>query len=439
MTETTAFVHATVVTGDKTGTVLPDQTVLVDAEGKIADVSPSGDTPTPVGARVVDASGTFVMPGLLNAHAHLFSDGKPLPSILVSPWAEKLVSTFMHSRPGGRWLHGRAKRAVLTQMNSGVTTIRSLGDPGYEVVQVGREIDRGDYLGPRLLASGPLMAITGGHGAPQTTLTCDTAAQTRTNVRQSLRHGVKAVKIAATGGVTDAKEIGHAGTPEMTEANMRIICEEAHDAGVLVAAHAQSAEGILAALRAGVDTIEHGATMTDEIIELFLDNPRSLRGWSALVPTLMAALPLVRFDTQVTGANEISQANARIVLDEMIAAVQQAVDNDIALGMGTDSALTFVTHYNTWREIDFMIRYGKVSPALALHAATRSNARILGVDDVTGAVEKGKAADLVVTAANPLENIRTLARPLTVVVRGHVIDAPRFEEFEEIDRLLDTL
>lgn len=438
MGETIAFTHATIVTGDRAGTVLADQTVVTDAEGNIATVGPSSQVDPPVGARVIDTSERYLMPGLINAHAHLFSDGKPLPPILTSQWAEKLVSIFMHSPIGGRWLHGRTKKAVLAQMNTGVTTIRSLGEPGYEVVGVGDDIDRGDYLGPRLIPSGPLLAIPGGHGAPQIALICNSPEETRKNVRKNLRNGVKAIKISATGGVTDAKEIGHAGTPEMDEANMRIICEEAHKAGVLVAAHAQSDQGILAALRAGVDTIEHGSGMSAEVIALFKDNPNSLRGYSSLIPTLMACLPLVKLDTKTTGANDISQANAVIVMDEMLQGISDAMENDIMLGMGTDSALTFVTHYNTWREIDFIIRYGKVSPERAVHAATQANAKILGIEAITGSIERGKAADFIITGANPLENIRTLAHPKAVVVRGTLIDSPSFEEFPELDHLLDA-
>jgi len=289
-----------------------------------------------------------------------------------------------------------------------------------------------------MIPSGPLLAITGGHGHPQISLVCDTAEQTRRNVRKNLRNGVKAIKIAATGGVTDAKEIGQAGTPEMTEANMRIICEEAHNAGILVAAHAQSSAGILAALRAGVDTIEHGSAMSDEVKALFKDNPNALRGHSAVIPTLMACLPLVKLDVKVTGANDISKANAVMIMDEMLAGIADALDNDIELGMGTDSALTFVTHYNTWREIDFLIRYGNVPAARALHAATQGNARILGIDAETGSIEPGKAADLILTAANPLEEIRTLDKPIAVCVRGSLIDAPSVERFAQIDELLDA-
>ncbi len=249
-----------------------------------------------------------------------------------------------------------------------------------------------------------------------------------------------AIKIAATGGVTDARAIGDAGTPEMSQDDMTAICDVAHEAGILVAAHAQSAEGILAALRAGVDTIEHGSSMTDEALALFNDNPRALRGSSALIPTLQACLPLVKLDQQVTGINDIVRANAETIFDEMLQGIRLALDNDIAIGMGTDSALTYVTHYNTWREPDFVVRYGGLSPAHALHAATQGNATILGIDDQTGTVAEGRSADLVLLDRNPLvDGFRAYADPVLVAVRGVVVTDLPITRYPEIDAMLDSL
>ncbi|WGL52987.1 amidohydrolase family protein [Nocardioides sp. BP30] len=434
-----ALTDVTLVTGDRDGTVRPATTIVVDGEGRIAQVGAAAEVAVPAGHRIIDGSGRFVVPGLINAHTHLFADGKPLPPILLKESAEALVAAFMHSPPGGWMVKRRTRANVSTQLHSGVTTLRSVGDVGYEVVAVANEIAAGRYVGPRVLASGPLMAISGGHGAPQIALVSDSPWNARRNVRRSLRKGVTAIKIAATGGVTDARVVGEAGRPQMTEEEMTAICEEAHNAGIVVAAHAQSRAGITAALRAGVDTIEHGASMSEEMIELFRDNPRSLRGFSALIPTLQVCLALIKLDPELTGINAVARANAEIIGEEMLRGVADAIANDITIGMGTDAALTHVTHYNTWRELDLLVRFGGLSPARALHAATQENARILGLDAVTGSVRTGLAADLVVLDAHPLEDFRTFTAPHCVVVGGTVIERPQVTRFAEIDERLDTI
>lgn len=439
MTERFALTDATIVTGDADGTVRPSMSIVVDGDGVIERVGATAETPVPAGYRTIEATGRFVVPGLINAHAHLFADGRPIPPILLDESAQGVVSAIGHS-PVGKWLFKRRTKAnVITQLHSGVTTLRSVGDVAYEVVEVAREIDRGDYPGPRVIPSGPLLAITGGHGAPQIALTADSPWAHRRNTRRNLQRGVKAIKISATAGVTDAREVGYAGRPEMTQDEMTAICEEAHNAGVVVAAHAQSKEGILAALRSGVDTIEHGAELTPDLVALFRDNPRSLRGTSALIPTLQAAVPLVRLDRRLTGINEVVHANAVMILDEMINGIRAAREHGIRLGMGTDSALTYVPHYDAWRELDFLVRFGGLSHAEALTAATRTNAAILGLDQVTGSIETGKAADLVVLEANPLDGFRAFVDPVLVVARGLIIDRPAVTRFDDLDALLDSI
>jgi imidazolonepropionase-like amidohydrolase len=433
-----ALTNANVITGDADGTVLSATTVVVGAAGTIEQVAPSAEVPVPIGYRRIDVAGEYVLPGLINAHAHLFADGKPLPSVFTNESMEGLVAAAFHSPLGKLLVKRRAKSNILTQLYSGVTTLRSVGDSAYEVVAVRDEIDGGRYVGPRVLASGPLLAVSGGHGTPGIALVSDSPWQARRNVRVNLRHGVDVIKIAATGGVTDARAVGEAGRPQMTEEEMAAICDEAHKAGKIVAAHAESDKGVKDALRAGVDTIEHGSEMDAEMIELFKDNPRSLHGFSALVPTLMAALPLVKLDQSITGASGIVRENARIILDRLIRAIHDAAENDIPIGMGTDSALTYVTHYNTWREMDYVVRYGGLTPARALQAATRTNARILGLEGITGSVEPGQAADLVVLRANPLDKFRSFTDPRMVIARGAIIDNPAVERFEQIDAQLDS-
>ncbi|KFI53940.1 metal-dependent hydrolase family protein [Bifidobacterium biavatii] len=432
-----AITHATIVTADAIGTTLEDMTILVSADGRIEQVAPRAQAPVRDGRRVIDATDQFVMPGLINAHTHLFSDGKPLNPKMATPRGQRVTAAIMHSPFGQPYLKARAKASVQTLLNSGVTTIRTLGDVEYEAVDLRDRIGEGKLVGPRMLASGPLLAIPDGHGAPLIALTGTTPDDMANNTRLNLEHGVNAIKIAATGGVTDAQRAGEAGSPQIGVEQMRAICDTAHEAGVIVAAHAQSPEGVKRALLAGVDTIEHGSALDAEMIELFRHNPHSLRGWSALIPTLSAGLPLTELDRSVTGITDVQLSNSRNVVSGMISGADEAHEEGIRVGVGTDTAMTFVTQYNTWRELDLLVKRAGFSAAEAIHAATRMNAEILGVDGVTGAIEVGKTADLLVLDTDPLLDLRALRQPAMVVAAGHVIDDPKVHRFDDIDDLLD--
>lgn len=438
MTEPLVLTHVTLLAADEAGTSHTDQVVVIGADGRIAAVGAASQVTPPSGYRVIDGQGKIVMPGLINAHAHLFSDGRPLAKIYLQPSTKHVLTTFMRSPAGQILMRRRARANALTQLQSGVTTIRTVGDVATEVIRVRDAIGRGELVGPTLIPSGPLMAIENGHGAPQIARLAEHPDQGRAATRRNLTEGARAIKVSATGGVTDAKGIGHAGTPEMDVETMTAICEEAHQDGVLVAAHAQSTEGVRRALRAGVDTIEHGSRLDDETIGLFLDNPRSLRGWSALIPTLQACMPLVKLDQQLTGIDDVVRANAEMVFAEMLAGISAAREHGIVLGMGTDSGVTYVTHANTWRELDLMVRYGGLTPGEAIHAATRTNARILGLEDEIGAVEAGRRADLLVLDEDPLNGMRALRTPAMVFTRGRLLERSTIKRLAAIDEHLDS-
>ncbi|GAA4518900.1 hypothetical protein GCM10023160_01820 [Brachybacterium paraconglomeratum] len=147
----------------------------------------------------------------------------------------------------------------------------------------------------------------------------------------------------------------------------------------------------------------------------------------------------MNLDPAVTGVDPVVRANAELVLEEMLDGIRAALENGIALGVGTDSGVSYSTHSNYWRELDLLQRVGGMEPAAVLHAATQGNARILGLDSVTGSIAAGKSADLVVVDADPLESFRHLAAPRMVIARGERIIRPQITRIEEVDRLLDGL
>ena len=172
------------------------------------------------------------------------------------------------------------------------------------------------------------------------------------------------------------------------------------------AAHIESAEGVRVGLEAGVDTIEHGAELDEGLIALFKEN--GVGRASSLTCTVSPALPFVELPPEKTKSTEVQKANGRIVYEGIVRAAQQALAAGIPVGLGTDSSCPYITHYDMWREVVYFERLVGASRQMALHTATLGNARILGLGEETGSVEEGKAADLIVTKANPLENLEAL-------------------------------
>lgn len=428
--------HATVVVGDKTGTVYHDTSVVIGANGKIEKIAPTAQTKVPAGYHNLDASGKTVAPGLINGHVHLMSDGSQLNPKMLTPANKIRLAKVMRSPFGRPLLYERAKKSALTLLNSGVTTFRSQGDIWYADVEVRNHINSGKLLGPHILASGPLLSTVGGHGAPLISLECKDVDAARNNAEQNLDHGADVIKIAATGGVVDSQKLGEAGSPQMTVDQMKAICDVAHAAGKIVSAHAQSTQGVRNALEAGVDTIEHGAPLDEGMADLYLHNPRSLRGFSAVEPTLSAALPLSEIEQSVTGITDVQLQNTKHVGAGMIKGAKQAREAGIRLGIGTDSAMTFDTQYGTWRELQLFVDYLGTTKTEAFYDGTLGEAEILGIDDHTGSVTVGKDADLIVLDENPLENLHTLDDPELVVVSGQPVWHPEVTRLPEVDAIL---
>jgi imidazolonepropionase-like amidohydrolase len=216
-------------------------------------------------------------------------------------------------------------------------------------------------------------------------------------------------------------------SPEMIKA----ACDCAHARGFLVAAHTESSEGVKAALANGVDSIEHGAAPDDEMIRLFKERN------AFVTTTISPALPYALFDRSVSNATEVEQYNGKVVFDGIVECAKAALANDIPVALGNDVGCPWITQYDFWRELVYFHQYTGVSNRFALHTATEVNAKLAGIGDITGTIEKGKCADLIVTKENPLDDLKALRNVQMVMARGTLIAHPKVHRKKIVDRELD--
>ena len=239
--------------------------------------------------------------------------------------------------------------------------------------------------------------------------------------------------IVITGGVMDAKEVGHPGELKMNLEQTKAVCDRAHTLGLKVASHTESEEGLDIALRGGVDTIEHGAAIDDEMLALYRKNH------SAMVVTFSPCVPLSILPPEITRLDDKATVNTRVVGQGMADGANRALKEDIPLGLGTDAACPLCTQYNTWRELLYVSRFCGVSPAKAICIATLENAKIAGIEKETGSIAEGKAADLLIVRKNPLENLRALRDPEYVFAKGKQFSHPKQKKIEKIEQWLDSI
>lgn len=426
------FTHAIVLDGTADMEPRPNTTVVVNDEGRIAAIGAADETTAPANAQEIDLKGAYLVPGLVNLHVHLCGSGKPTSAGAAGDLIDKVVRN-----PIGMWYLRRViKRHAQQQLASGVTTVRSVGDPGFADVDVRDAINAGKYQGPRLLTSGVGVTVPNGHGAGLFAHIAKTPELAREIVRDCFARKCDLVKLFITGGVFDAEKEGEPGVLRMSPEIAAAAVDEAHKLGMATAAHIESAEGVRVGLEAGVDTIEHGADLTPELIALFKENGVGRK--SSLTCTVSPALPFVELDPEKTHSTEIQKVNGNIVYKGIVHAAQAALEAGVPVGLGTDSACPYVTHYDMWREVVYFERVVGAPRKLALHTATLGNARILGLGDETGSIEAGKAADLIVLDENPLNNLEALRQVKMVMARGKLVSRLSVKHLPEIDRELDA-
>ena len=384
------------------GRVRNDQVVLVQ-DGRITAVGPAGATPVPAGAKVIDLSGHTVLPGLIDTHTHVTSD----PA--TPPYYHYGISVPRQALIGARF----ARDTLL----SGVTTIRNVGAAGYTDVALRDAINAGDVIGPRILASGPALGITGGHCdsnmlAPefheQAEGVADGPVAVRAMVRKNVKYGADVIKYCGTGGVFSKGT--RVGAQQYTPEEVAAIVDEAHMHGRKVAVHAHGANGIKVALRAGVDTIEHASLIDDEGLKLAKEKG--------------AFLSMDIYNTEYTQSEGPKRGELEEFLrkDREVAQAQRdnfrkAVQMGIKLTMGTDTGVH--PHRDAPKQLAVMVDYG-MTPMQAIQAATWVGAQALGIEGEVGQIAPGYAADIIAVSGDPLANVRAFADVGFVMKGGEV-------------------
>ena len=425
-----AFVGGKVLSGKKDMTPEENLCVLIDGE-KIEDVLPVSEADL-TGYKIVDLKGKYVMPGLINMHVHLAGNGKPQKKQRDNAKLVKtIMSTALTRAVAYKMVCGFAKDELL----SGVTTIRTVGGLADFDTRLREDILSGRKVGPRILAANMGISVTGGHMAGSVAVAADSVESALAHLEKCEKEKVDLVKLMITGGVLDAKEKGVPGELKMSPEMVKAVCDKAHEAGYTVAAHVESPAGVKVALENGVDSIEHGAKPTDEIIRLFKEKG------AFLCTTLSPALPYALFDRTVTNASEVEQFNGNVVFEGIIDCAKAALENDIPVVLGNDVGCPWITQYDFWRELYYFHKYVGVSNSFALYTATSRSAELAGIGDITGTVEKGKFADLIITENDPLKDLRALRHIKTVVARGKIINDPKVKIKKrvaaELDKFID--
>lgn len=406
---------ATLVTADRyldvrTGRYVANPAILIGDDGRIQAVGELASMSVPAGTKTIDLAGMTLLPGLIDMHVHLDS-----PADIGGYRGLEYTDSFWAMTAVGN------ARAML---DAGFTTVRNVGSGNRNDVGLAQAIRDGYAVGPRIVPAGHALGATGGH-CDSTFLPPslekdkkeegigDNPEELKYQVRRQRKFGAEVIKVCATGGVFSRNT--EPGQPQLSEAELRAIADEAHQWGLRVAAHAHGGEGIKRAIRAGIDTIEHASLVDDEGIRLAVQRKQPV--WFAM--------DIYNTDyTQAEGKkNGVLEDNLR--KDREIAQIQR--DNfrkahraGVKMVFASDAGV--MPHGQIGRQFATMVTYG-MTPLEAIQAATLNGSQALGRNDV-GVIEAGRYGDLVAVAGDPLANVRLLEAPQAVIKGGKMVKGP---------------
>ena len=389
-----------------TSEMRPQMTIVVE-KNKITAVE-KGYARAGSSDKTVDLKNSYVLPGLIDMHVHLESETR----------RGGAYDRFTQNPPDVAFL---AAKYAKTTLLAGFTTVRDLGGSGVNV-SLRNAVNRGITEGPRIFTAGKSIATTGGHADPTNGYRRDLMGDpgplegvvngvddARKAVRQRYKDGADVIKITATGGVLSNAKDGQG--PQFTEEEIRAIVETAKDYGFKVAAHAHGAEGMKRAIRAGVQTIEHGTLMDDEAIGLFKKHG------TYYVPTIIAGRATADSARIADYYPPLVTPKALAIGPKIQSTFAKAYKEGVNIAFGTDAGV--YAHGFNAKEFEYMVEAG-MPAGEAIHAATVTNAMLLGLSESLGSIEVNKLADLIAVPANPLQNIKTL-QSVTFVMKDGTI------------------
>tara|TARA_B100000579_G_scaffold289266_1_gene240023 strand:- start:261 stop:1529 length:1269 start_codon:yes stop_codon:yes gene_type:complete len=386
------------------GNVLNDYSITID-DGKIISIEKGFIKTT---NNIIDLRGLVLMPGLMDMHVHFGQEyqSKAERPIKVERETQAILATAH----------------AATTLKAGFTTVRQVGDSGFVSISLRDAIASGHVIGPRIFTAGKSIATTGGHADPTNGKAIDDydyptpeqgvingPYESYTAVRQRYKDGADGIKLTVTGGVLSVAKSGD--NPQFTEEEIEAVVNAAKDYGMWVAVHAHGAEGMKRAVLAGVNSVEHGTFMTEEVMDLMIE-----RG-TYYVPTISAGefvADKAKIDNYFP---EIVRPKAASVGPQIGSTFGKAYKRGVKIAFGTDVGVQ--AHGTNWKEFVYMVKYG-MDPMSAIQSATVETAKLLGEFDSIGSISVGKIADIIAVSGNPIKNIKNMENVVFVMKDGEV-------------------